>query len=438
MTIFNPDLVNAQPAGNAFMQQNAPPTQAGVIIDPAQVPKILQPGSFPDLPADTGGLFSNINKNKGLNIAAILARLAQGYDQSIGGTGAIGSAIGDISQQAILSGQQKGAQKSSVSDASFTAKGVKGLTSRTTKEGPNGERTVTEVINDHDQLAGGSPAPPSNVGQAFSGGNTLRPFEQPADLSGLSVENQFKLAQMQEDPITNTITGEDGKQYGMTASGNLIPLGVGTMTKAVKAVPPVRGVTQTEVIDGVPMSFLQDPTTGGRIGDSFKAVPKQVAGAGKDPATDAKLPLQLEQMRLNLSTGIADDGKKYTKAQYDAGIKAYNQSAKRAKLPTRLKRVIVPAIATGRNFPFVGAGAEDFQESDLVMSLPIDNKGKITNATYAQIRTALIRDKNMDEAKADERTALFYATHDLFGEKAKKQYSKKYKSVANVYKKKKK
>jgi len=412
------------PAGNAFMQQNLPPTQAGVVTQ-QQIPQNL------------GGSFANPDaaKLKGLNMAAILARLAEGYDKSIGGTGAIGAAVGDVSQRGIVSGQQKAPTKSALAD--ITPKGTKGVTSRTVVTGANGERTVTEKINDFDQLAGGTQAP-ANVGQAFGGGTALRPFEQSADLSGVDVDTQFKLAESQQDPITNTITGEDGKQYGLTRSGNMIALGVGTQPKAVTPAPPVRGVTQTEMVDGVPMSFLQDPTKGTRIGESFKAVPPAKAGAGKDPSKDPKVPLALEQARLNLTRGIGPDGKRMTTPQTDAGITAYNQGAKLAKLPTRLKRVIMPPIETGTNIPFpFTAGADDFQETDLVMSLPVDKKGNITNATYGQLKTALVRDKGMDDATADERTALFYAKNDLFGEKAKKQYSKKYTSVAKVYKKKK-
>jgi len=429
--------------GNAFMGQNIPPTQAGVVVQPQPITTV--PATTP---AETGGLFSGIDKQKGLGIAAVLAKLAEGYDKSIGGTGAMGSAVSDLAQSGLVAQQQKKPE--------LTPKGSKGTTTRTIVEGPNGERTVTEKSNDYDQVGGGAQPAPQGVGNAFAGGGQgLPPFESPAGLEFIDVGTQLKLAELQQDPVGSVVTGDDGMQYGLTRSGNMIPLNVGTQKKAPKPqrdiVSTKEGQTLIDLISGKPVAeFGPAPTTdkatqqrlyttkeGQRRAFEIDASGKEVPGTdraydwkpsegGAGGAKGATNFLEIEKRRQDLKNVRDDKGFLVGGTQLKTHIRAANADLKKANAPYRYEYIKVPRIDP--------SGIGDFEAKDMVITTEVDKKGKPNPITIGQFVNNLVTDYDMSDKDARENALLYFMSQGALDKDTIKKARKEFSSVNAMYK----
>lgn len=417
---------------NTFLGQNQPPVAAGNIVQPQVAPIVPPAAVIPPAPVtpaipqgvpapEGAGSFFNPTKQQGLQFAGILAELAKGYDQQIGGSGAFAGAVGNLVQRDLLADQPKGPK--------FTPKGVKGLTSRTEKTGADGVKTITEVLDERDAIPQTPGIPPAgqpagtSAEAAFSGGAPapLAPSTEP-DYSGLSVENQFKLAALQNDPVTTVRADETGQQFGVTKSGNVIPLGKGTQAKAAKATTPQREVVTIQGPDG-PQEIVIDKLTGAQVGEAFAGVPK-AKPAGTSTTPKALNPLEIEKRLQDLANVRDKKGKLIGGTQLQSNINAANADLKKGGYDYRYERFAIPEgqQLVGKNTDAV----------NLVITTPIDDKGNPQDVKFSTLVSKLEEDHGLTRDAALERASLYAVSKGLLAGERLKNARDKWDTVDNL------
>lgn len=338
--------------------------QAPMPANPNQVQVIPPGGMIPQTSApQQPGIFGNI-ANAFANPNPEYLRMAQTL-------GMLGSAIGGDTAQGRVGGAvanlSERQQLANYLGSQLTPAGVQGPTTETLQRNADGTYTRTEKGNL--QAAPGMQSPTAQVGSAF--GATPQSFSRPVqapvpNLGGLPVAVQLRLAedarqraaqeqagilaqqeqmmnqqrlalqaaQAAQDPIVRVLPDEQGRQIGITRSGQTMDLGIGTSSYSIRTFPiGPQGEQLTAVIDQQ-----------GNIVRELARGSKPIKETGViTPQQQAQAELQLGREIRQATVGKNKEGKIIPKAVTSTDVKRFNNFAERNNLNYRFTRLKIPS-----------------------------------------------------------------------------------------------